>query len=208
MSAISKGKLVRKQIGVLTMNRKGEGTGIIWAIAIVAIVLASLIFILGILFLNNAAIVKNTLGFGNKNSPITIAQDTGSNIVLQKNFQSFLNKKINFEGDKITILEFAKNSDLNSEEYKKFFKNEAENFFDKTLPYPLEGWYGVHPYWIRIYNKQDEIDESTNYIGAGAYSCKAFDETSITLTHFSENKKIVLCIIRDYYDSLEVKKIE
>ena len=184
------------------MRKKAQATGMVWALAFIVIFILCAIFIAAVIFFN-------IFSFGKGNSQIAFSSGTSTNPVLQKNFLSFLNKKVILED--ITILELIEDKEMNQEEKQNMFSLDAELFFDEIFPFPAEesGWHGVHPYWIRVYDRGEEIGKSTNYIEAGSYNCRAFDESSITLVYYTENKKISLCVLKDYYETIQnAKKIE
>lgn len=189
------------------MNKKAQATAIVWFVAIFIILFASMVFLSGVVSLNKKGIIKKMLGF--EDEKIIIADNTGTTITLQKNFQSFLNMKTEFEGEEITILELIENSDKQDSAAGDLFKQESSDFFNELIPArALPSYY--FPYWIRVYDKDERItplDKYARYFSYGTANCHPFTESSITLAHYTQNKKIALCIRKEDFNKLEAEKI-
>lgn len=188
------------------MNKKAQATGMNWMLAFPILVILSLIFVAVILMLNTKQIILGP----DTDKEIIIAQDSGSTIELQKNFNYFLHKKVIFNEKETIILELVENNELKDGEASDIFKKESQKIFSEILPFPIEEWPGLHPWWIRAYEKNKiaipEDRETNPFFHTGSFICEPFTEKSITLIQYIEDKKIILCVSREYYKTL--KEIE
>jgi len=203
------------------MRKKGIGTTATWIAAILVISLASVFFIFAVLFL-----VKEDIVFGRTDTAIEIARDVGSNAFLEKNFNSFLNKKLEFEDEEVTILELTEKSPIEKGAVSDLFNQEAEKQFKILFPFPTKKWdnivykpdpdhlsggvgqpQSIHPYWIKVLEIEKKIDSDNSQIFAfGGTDCEPFSFDSITLTRYTKNRKVVFCINKNYYETIEGQK--
>lgn len=205
------------------MRKKAIATGLTWMMAIPIIVVFSFLFLSAVLYLN-----KTTVLFGKADTTIKIPQQTSSNIILETNLQSFLNRKVQFQNQELTILELIENNKLEAGPASDIFNEKAIEQFTALFPFPIKEWdkvyrppklhkydtrqLDIHPYWLSVFDKTEEVisfpgnSKQIFSIGGGENSessCKPFNDASITLVRFAQNKKIILCIDKSYYKTVE-----
>jgi hypothetical protein len=180
------------------MKRRGFASAIIWTVSLIAIFLASIIFLAGLYF-----ILEDR---GSEDSSITFDKG-GGDLILQENFHTFLDKSVVFEGNVIKIIDLVESNEIENGDASDLFGIEGERYFEPIYPFPLDKWRAEHPWWVRGYNRDDVVRQGDRSIDtlfhAGAWRCVPFTKDSITLVQYTENKKIVFCVMKKYYGILE-----
>ena len=167
-----------------------------WAVAFPII----LVLMIGFLVITSAL---SGGGFFNKNK-INFEEGLGTR-ETQRVMIKFLNTHVEFEGKDMSIYRLVLSSDLDDEEISKVFNENADKIFLDEFPFPCEGWRGVHPWWIRMYNIGDEMKFTDRLrkknFHAGAWNCNSNNfEESIVNTIIVGDKKVVFCILKSYYN--------
>ena len=161
------------------------GTTITWVVAFIII----LVLMVGFLVISMALSGK---------SETEISFEEGvENLENQRTLIAFLNSHVEVDGTKKTVYNLVKESEINADA-SEIFKKSANEFISTI--FTEASWKGgVHPWWIRVQEKEDEIKKpiSTSNFRAGAFNCRP-EEDVISVINVGD-KKIVLCVLKGYY---------
>ncbi len=182
------------------MSKLGQASTATWIIAFMVIVFASFLLLVGI--------SVNLKSYDPARLEVDI-QAYDADFVLQKNFEHFLEKKVNFNGNEILMLDFIEQSELREGDASDLFSREAFVYFSKILPRDIPpSWENVIPWSLSVYGKGEDFGTGRGYFHAGSFECEPYNERSVTLVHFGKSKKVVLCVFKFYMLGLEEKKNE
>lgn len=179
-------------------NKKASASATLtWVAATPIIAFLCILFLLGV----TTYLAKQTVTLSRVDSEITVSDDLKTNLILQKNFESFLKKTVEHEGQR-TILELTQ---IDTEEAAQLFNKEAQ----KTFSAILQQSSGVPQWWVRVYGlneKPTQIDFDRKF-STGGQTCDPESE-SVVLSSLTKDKRIVLCINQEFYNELEASKYE
>lgn len=189
----------------MKMNKKGGiiGDTFTWVVATLIITFIMLVFISAVFFLSGKS-------FFSEKPRIETESQQSIYLPVVKNMESFLNAQLEFNNEKITIYDLIEKNKIEYNDASSIFNEKADKIFSSLYPFPLDGWEGAHPWWVRVYKIDEQPKQSSRTFRktfeAGAQSCEPFNnERSITVVHQIGDKKLVLCIIKAYYNFLETK---
>ncbi len=172
------------------MDKKGQANAMVWIVAMF------IIFFLLVIYLASVGVIFLKRGFSG-NSDVKFGY--GADISLQKKFDSFLDKKIVYDKKEMSVIEFVELDPAN----RDVLKREAQGYFEGLFPRNLRGWGAPDAWWFGVYDKDNDLKRGENMIYAGGIGCRAFEnDKSVTVVHFTNNKKIILCVDKYYYSLL------
>src|SRR3989344_2416480 len=130
------------------MNRNGS-----IGFAVTSLFALYLLFVMIIVFLAAAFLISIGKDIEIDNSEIELEGfKNNAYPELEKELDAFLNKRVSLNND-TNVIELVDNIEIDEDGAEKFEK-EAILFFEEEFPFPLEGWKGVYPWWIRVYDKK------------------------------------------------------
>ncbi len=184
----------------LLNTRKAQiGATLTWVVAFLIIFFIMLLFVSATAFLTGKKFL-----FGEEGNIIGIEGGLGTQ-KTQRIMMRFLNTPIGLGDEEISIHDLILSSDLDNEEASKIFNENANEIFLDKFPFPYADWKGVHPWWIRVYNVNDEV-KSTDRLAkknfhAGTWNCNPNNfEENIVNTIIVGDKKVIFCILKSYYN--------
>jgi len=170
---------------ILNEKKAQIGTTITWVVASIII-----------LFLMAGFLVITTALSGKSKTEISFKESV-ENLENQRTLIAFLNFPVEVDGTKKTIYNLVKENEINSDA-SEIFKKSADEFISTI--FTEDSWKGgVHPWWIRVQKKEEEIKKltTTSNFRAGAFNCKP-EEDIISIINVGD-KKIALCVLKEYY---------
>lgn len=182
------------------MNNRAElGATANWMVATVILFFACIIFLFGAL-----AIAANQKYSGELNEIVIKEGQLNSDIALQRTVESFLNKKVDFNQQTLTISQLI---EIDDEQASKMFVQNADKIFQEIFDLKLF----QTPWWFRVYGKGERIENNLNVkkFWAGGSQCNPEDkEKSLIISNVVGDKRVVLCVDKEYYKMWRSSKHE
>lgn len=128
-------------------------------------------------------------------------------LFLENSFNNLLLSKINVDNKDVILSDFIKNSNIEDVNKGNIFKERCNVIYSSFSPKGnLQGIYSK--VWMRVIGMGEQIDSSeskSTFICGDLDSCDPLDkENSIVLVRFVPDKKVVLCLDKEYYKNIEV----
>ena len=191
------------------LNKKGvfHAEVIVQFFSYIAFVLVLLIFLT----------LFNVKSCGRESIEQTIDSKT-SNLDAGVVVLNYLRTPVEVNGSPMTIADIISMVDNpeGKEERVKVFQQTAEQVFEKQYPSNHSNWKGAHPWWIRVYDADEEpsqlgnskyfrLKEGYNY---GGYNCDPdkdsnFVNTIIVPKVNGGKVKVVFCIFKSYLEKIK-----
>lgn len=188
------------------INRKASlGSGLDWIVATIIIVFVSFFFIAGVLFITTKETYSGSSPNPNK---IEFENQNIGDSSLYAAIESLLATQIAFNNQQTTLASAISDNELQKNEISEKFNAEAEKRFSTLLPFPIPEWSSSNPWWARVYNKGDRMNPSdradTEMFHAGGFTCDPnIPQENLVISYILKDKRVVLCINKQYYSLLE-----
>ena len=177
------------------LNKKGEGSTLTWIAATVAVVVLVALFLIFTFVLTGQKIVSG-------DDEVVSGLTGGSKLSIQQDLFSYLNTKVEIDGESETIANVIYEYDVSENPAKRILDKAEQDFVLNT--YPLNGVFDIKKGWIKVF----DLAEVQNEIEGNKYSdffseaaCDPrFPERSVFAEQVIGEKLVVLCVNPNYFE--------